>query len=203
MGTWTLLSISNWTSKAAVVRVPHSALLPPPEKGWREGTPITNDHGPIHKYGFHVFSFWSGDYAWMPDPRTEVGRRFDLRRLLQVHETEIFHLKSVDPTLPEYLGSSIHFSGGYEVNKIEKSKEQVYILFRNTFYRLGSVYLFIPRVMVDHVEVESAGKAITFETVGNTPDARNQNTIVGRVIRVQVIVRGDGSLKDGELIVKF
>ncbi|KAI2489266.1 Melibiase [Fragilaria crotonensis] len=203
MGTWTLLSISNWTNKAAVVRVPHSALLPPPAKGWRDGLPMTNDHGPIHRHGFHVFSFWSGDYAWMPDPRTEAGRQFDLRKLLQVHETELFHLKSVDPKLPEYLGSTIHFSGGYEVSKIEKSKDQIYVQFRKTLYRLGYVYIFIPKVKLDTVEVTAAGAKVAFETVGNTPDARNQTAVVGRVIRFEVIVRGDGSLQDGEFVVRF
>lgn len=203
MGTWTLLSISNWTSRPAVVRIPHSALLPPPAKGWRDGSIMKNDHGPIHRHGFHVFSFWSGDYAWMPDPRTEEGRKFDLRKLLQSHETEIFHLKAVDPTRPEYLGSSIHFSCGYEVSKIDKTSDQIVVQFRKNLYRLGYVYLYIPRPKVDEIEVNVAGTAVALEAVGNTPNYKSQNKLVGRVIRFEVVIRGDGSPRDGEVVVKF
>lgn len=203
MGTWTLLSVSNWTDKPAVIRVPHSALLPPPATGWKEEATTTNDHGPIHEHGFHVFSFWSGEYTWMPDPRTEEGKKFELRKLLQVHETEIFHLKSVNPNLPEYLGSTIHFSCGYEVSKIEKTSDQISVQFRKNFYRVGYVYLYIPKANVDEVDVTVAGTRTAFDTFGNTPDSGNQGKLVGRVIRFNVIIRGDGSPKDGEIIVKF
>jgi hypothetical protein len=159
--------------------------------------------GPIYKHGLHVFSFWSGEYTWMPDPRTEEGKRFDLRKLMQVHETEIFHIKTVNPSMPEYLGSAIHFSCGYEVSSVEKTSDQISIQLRKTFYRLGHVYLYIPRPKVDEIELMVGGKKATFDAFGNTPDAENPQRLIGRVIRFNVIVRGDGSPNDGEIVVKF
>jgi hypothetical protein len=203
MGTWTMVSISNWTDKPAVVRVPHSCLLPPSPKGWREDLSQPAGPGPIYKHGLHVFSFWSGEYTWMPDPRTEEGQRFDLRKLMQVHETEIFHIKPVNPSMPEYLGSAIHFSCGYEVSSVEKTADQMAIQLRKTFYRLGHVYLYIPRPKVDEIDLLVGGKTATFEAFGNTPDAENPQRLIGRVIRFNVIVRGDGSPNDGEIVVKF
>lgn len=202
MGTWTLLSVSNWTDKPAVVTVPQSALLPPPTKGWRSGA-VHIDHGQVHRPGFHIFSFWSGEYTWMPDPRTEEGKRFTLRKLLQSHETEIFHLKAVNPTVPEYLGSTIHFSCGYEVTKVEKLSDQISIHLRQSFYRLGHVFVYIPKQNLEDVHVTVSGETAEFDAHGNTPDAENERKLIGRVIRFTAIVRADGSSDDGKIKVQF
>jgi hypothetical protein len=203
MGTWTLLSISNWTYSEAVVRIPHSALLPSPSRGWSDESSTSNDHGPVHKHGFHVFSFWSEDYAWMPDPRTEAGEKFELKKQLKVHQTEIFHIKSVNPRLPEYIGSNIHFSCGYEVSKIEKTVDQIQVHLRKRLSRVGHVYIFIPRPKVDEVEVFVSGNSTKFEAIANTPNSQHQKKLVGRVIRFEIAIRGDGSANDGEIVVKF
>jgi alpha-galactosidase len=204
MGTWTLLSVSNWSDKPAVVRVPHSALLPPPARGWNEESDVRRgDHGSVREDGFHIFSFWSGDYQWMPDPRTKEGERFDLKKLLHPHETEIFHIKPVSPNMPDYIGSAIHFSCGYEVSTIARKPDSLTIQLRKDFYRLGYAYLYIPRPKLDEMQVTVAGVTAAFESVGNTPAADDQNRLAGKVIRLPVVVRGDGSENDGKIVVKF
>jgi hypothetical protein len=84
----------------------------------------------------------------------------------------------VDPTRPESLGSSIHFSCGYEVSKIEKTSDQIVVHFRKHLYRLGYVYLYIPRPKVDEIEVSVAGRTVALEAVGNTPNFKAKTSLL-------------------------
>ena len=66
LGTWTILSVSNWLDSSAVVHIPPMALAPPPEAFTSTSsrrTPVTSDHG------YHVFAFWSSKYQWIAAPR--------------------------------------------------------------------------------------------------------------------------------------
>ena len=205
LGTWTLLSVSNWTDKSTTICIPAKALelLPSPSTGWNSGERIdSHDHGPMSEHGFHIFSFWSSEYNWMPDPRASP-RDATLNKELVAHATEIFHFKRVNPDMPEYIGSDIHFSCGYEVRSFQATKTSLKIHLRKDYDRAGFVFLYIPRSKVDHVSVTASGKEVPWRAIGNTPDATKVAVCIGRVIRVQVLVKGDGSMRDGEIVVKF
>jgi alpha-galactosidase len=205
LGTWTVLSVSNWTDKAAVANIPAIALhlLPSPSGGWTAGEIVdSHDNGPISEHGFHTFSFWSSEYSWRPDPRTNA-RDAALSKELAAHATEIFHFKRVNPKMPEYIGSDLHFSCGYEVKSFEATSTSLKIQLRKDCDRAGYVFLYVPRMTLDDVAVTVAGKDARWQAMGNTPDATKVAVCIGRVIRVPVAVKGDGSRQDGEILVTF
>jgi len=205
LGTWTLLSVSNWTDQITTVRIPAKALelLQSPSTGWNAGETIdSHDHGPISEHGFHIFSFWSSEYTWRPDPR-ENTQDHALSKTLAAHATEIFHFKRVNPTMPDYIGSNLHFSCGYEVKYFESTPTSMAIQMRKDCDRAGFVFLYIPSTKLDKLTVTVAGVEAQWKSVGNTPDAMKVAVCIGRVIRVPVLVKGDGSSKDGEIMAKF
>jgi Melibiase len=108
MGTWTVVSISNWSDRSTVVRVPPPALRPPPTTGWDS----SNDHDMFASdetkgaNGYHVFSFWSSKYSWLADHREDENddSHHTVCKKLRPHETEVFHIKLVTPDLPQFIG---------------------------------------------------------------------------------------------------
>ena len=112
LGTWTLISLSNWSDQAAVVRIPPPALLPPPSTGWGIKTDADalwtpeQDDGVEHS-GYHVFSFWSSKYSWLANHKEDLNDDPDhtVCKTLRPHQTELFHIKRVTPDKPQYLGT--------------------------------------------------------------------------------------------------
>ena len=111
LGTWTLVSLSNWSDQAAVVRIPPPALLPPPSTGWGSGTDaealLTPDDGEGADHsGYHVFSFWSSKYSWLANHKEDLNDdpNHTVCKTLRPHQTELFHIKRVTPDKPQYLG---------------------------------------------------------------------------------------------------
>jgi hypothetical protein len=108
LGTWTLVSISNWTDLPTVARVPPLALRP--VSGWddcdQDNETFLDETAKASCHGYHVFAFWSSKYSWIAhskedgndDPEHTVCKR------LRPHETELFHIKKVTPDLPQYIG---------------------------------------------------------------------------------------------------
>ena len=145
LGSWTIISLSNWSDETAVLYVPPPALLPPPVRGWEDDEADTflpennkhrtnssslhnnnNNHNHNDDHGYHVLAFWSSRYSWLPPQTTATSTRNHqsspssstdsiLSRRLLPHETEIFHMKQVTPDRPQYLGSDLHFSCCREV----------------------------------------------------------------------------------------
>jgi hypothetical protein len=109
LGTWTLISLSNWSDQSAVVRIPPSALLPPPAFGWGNDMEalLTLEAGDdTENFGYHVFHFWSMKYSWLANHR-EVANDdpdYTICKMLRPHQTELFHVKQVTPDRPQYLG---------------------------------------------------------------------------------------------------
>ena len=112
LGTWTLVSLSNWSDQAAVVRVPPPALLPPPSTGWGSSTDAEalltpeDAEGADHS-GYHVFSFWSSKYSWLANHKEDLNDDPDhtVCKTLRPHQTELFHIKRVTPDKAQYLGT--------------------------------------------------------------------------------------------------
>jgi hypothetical protein len=106
MGTWMVVSISNWTDLSTVVRIPPLALRSPLTDGWG------NDDGMVDKqeseapYGYHVFGFWSSKYSWLAEHKEDDNDDSDhtVCKKLRPHETELFHIKRVTHDMPQYVG---------------------------------------------------------------------------------------------------
>jgi hypothetical protein len=75
----------------------------------------------------------------------------------------------------------------------------------NNHSRKGHIYLFIPRHNLDRLAVNVNGKRSTFDVVANTPgsDTSGGKLCIGRIISIPVVVRGDGSDMNGEVLVTF
>ena len=187
LGTWTVVSVSNWADRAAVLRIPPPALLPPPHEGWGVDTedPLDAD------YGYHVFGFWSSQYKWQskvchdddPNPET-ITRKF------RAHESEIYHIKRVTGNSPQYIGSDLHFTCGYEVRSFRSASNhgntRLSIVLRSNCERKGSIFVYIPRVNVSEVVKVANGFSVT----GTVP--RN-GTAIGRILRIPVEISKGGT----------
>jgi hypothetical protein len=208
LGTWTLLSVSNWLDEAAVVHIPSVALEAPPTSGWESDQSCANggdDNSGCGKapYGYHVFAFWSGTYTWMPEAPEDTHPALSKR--LAPHETELFHLRAVTPDSPQYVGSDIHFSCGQEIRTFVAKANCIKVFLRNYHSRQGHIFLFIPRHDLKHLVASVNGKRSAFRVVANTPGPvfGEGRTCVGRIISIPVNVHGDGSKMDGEVVVTF
>lgn len=227
LGTWTVISLSNWLDKPRVMEIPHLALEHPPTAGWEQGSSATSP-GPSHRHspkggagaddpGYHVFSFWSGKYNWVSlhDTKHENGQEDEevsgLRRRLGPHETEIFHIRAVTPGIPQYVGSDLHFSCGHEVLSFlvhPSPAHKVEIQLKTDLNRVGHIYLFLPAVDTRHIQVTVGGQSPgRWTAVGNVPSPGGATVgsyqCIGRIVRIMVVVHGDQSDCDGLIQVEY
>lgn len=115
MGTWTVVSLSNWSSKKVMLTVPPPALSPPPTHGWGDDVGSTDSGLDDDNHGYHVFGFWSSRYSWLAscggeyDDDNATVDDFDhsVSKLLRPHETEVFHIKKVTPDTAQYIGTFV------------------------------------------------------------------------------------------------
>ena len=121
------------------------------------------------------------------------------------HETEIYHIKEVTPDQPQYIGSNLHFSCGKEVRSFQISASQVNIYLDTTYYRVGQVFVFIPRTSTSHLRVSVNGEPSRCDAVGNTPKVSDNGSprLVGRVVAIPVTVYADGRDNDGAIQIDF
>mgnify|MGYP005846796759 CR=1 FL=1 len=218
LGTWTILSLSNWLDNPAVVHIPPMALAPPPEAAVFDA-----------EYGYHVFSFWSSKYSWIAgtpeypedghehdangekhQPSTKspssTGSRPLVSKHLGPHETEIFHIKPVTPNRPQYIGSDIHFSCGHEVDLFHCGKNLLTIQLSTDYKRAGHIFVFLPVVNTGQVKATCAGEPALWTIVGNTPqlgDQRSPTRLLGRVLQIAVTIEANGRDQDGRVMLEF
>jgi hypothetical protein len=168
------------------------------------------------QHGFHVWAFWSSRYTWLPPLSDEDAI---LRRRLEPHETEIFHVKAVTPDLPQYIGSDLHFSCGKEVQHFATfaagesadGSRRVDLQLSTSLHRVGHVWVYVPVTQTDHIRVMTESTASAFAggslwtVVGNTPRVNSNGSIllVGRILRIRVVVRADGSPDDGRVQILY
>jgi len=221
LGTWTVVSISNWSDKEQVVHIPATALLPAPTTGWgvgTEGTSSQSKHGSIHEsrhsrdfgeHGYHVFAFWSGRYSWLPaidDKNNEGGDSEPISKLLAPHATEIFHIKPVTPDVPQYIGSDLHFSCGRELHSFQRrSRNHLALRLSAGYERTGNVFVFVPVTNTQPLRVTVRDEPARWTTIGNTPKISDNGSprLSGRVISIAVAVLADGTENDGLVDIRF
>jgi hypothetical protein len=205
MGTWTVVSVSNWHDMPQVMYIPSLAIYSPSATGWgahdeispSKMIPADEEDGGA---GYHVFAFWTNKYKWIsvktPNPISQ--------RLLS-HETEIFLIRKVTPGIPQYVGSDLHFSCGHEVLSFDASERHcVKIELKTELSRVGHVFLFVPTLDTSHIQVSVAGKPSRWSVVGNVPDKEDgASHSCGRIVRAFVVVHSDGSDGDGKIIVNY
>jgi hypothetical protein len=206
MGTWTVVSVSNWHDTPQVMHVPGLAIYPPSATGWGAHDDVLSsavrpaEEEEDKLSGYHVFAFWTNKYKWisvnMPNPISQ--------RLLS-HETEIFHIRKVTPGVPQYVGSDLHFSCGHEVLSFDTSeRHRVKIALKTELSRVGHIFLFVPTLDTSHIQVSMAGKPTRWCVVGNVPEKEDGGShCCGRIVRAMVVVHSDGSDGDGEIIVDY
>jgi hypothetical protein len=205
LGTWTLLSLSNWSDKPRVMHIPLAAMHAPPETGWDAPTtkdPETEESSRTCPHGYHIFSFWSSKYSWMSLTQRPSEEPPTLTRGLRAHETELFHIKPVTPGMPQYVGSDLHFSCGIEVLTFRSLKNKVILSLKKDLSRVGHIFLFVPTVDTSHVKVVVNGAPGRWAIVGNTPQEGGPNCC-GRILRIMVVVHANGSDQDGEISIDF
>ena len=74
---------------------------------------------------------------------------------------------------------------------------------RRALNRSGYVYLFVPTVDTSHVRVFLANAPARWSVFGSTPLEGGSSHCCGRIIKIEVVVRGDGSDRDGEIVVEY
>lgn len=210
LGTWTVVSLSNWNDYYRWLHIPQLAVESGSETGWgprRSPSLSSSDVNGDKVGGYHVFSFWSGRYCWIPTKTTEDDstNRDLISRRMAPHSTEIFHIRPVTRGIPQYVGSDLHFSCGYEVLSFEQgaNPNKVRIQLKTDLNRIGHVYLFVPTVDTSHLRVTVAGEPGRWSVFGNTPKEGGPTNCCGRIIRIKVIIHANGSKGDGEISVDF
>jgi Melibiase len=212
LGTWTVISVSNWDDKPQIMQIPRLAIYSPPETGWeaREDIPASttdaSNEDDESSAGYHVFSFWSSRYSWLSltPPSESSNSSHPISRRLQSHDTEIFHIRKVIPGKPQYVGSDLHFSCGHEVLNFDATEQnRVTICLKTELARVGHIFLFIPVVDTSHVQCFMAGTPCRWSVFGNVPDEDGTARCCGRIIRVMVIIHADKSERDGQVAVEF
>ncbi|GKY90624.1 hypothetical protein MPSEU_000035900 [Mayamaea pseudoterrestris] len=210
LGSWTVVSISNWLDRPDVIHIPPFALLPPPAHGW--GTSEDSEDTQLAEHGYHVFAFWSSKYSWLPQMKISGDGQIrssdqTISKYLNAHATEIFHIKPVSPEWPQYIGSDFHFSCGQELVLFKPSNNRLHLRISTELQRSGRIFVFVPRVHIDkNVRVLLAGEPGRWNTVGNTPKSNMQghpHSLLGRIISIMVTVRADNSPKDGHVDLEF
>jgi hypothetical protein len=211
------VSLSNWTDKPALVYVPPPALLPPPETGWwgndepddfLDGLKANNGDTP-GEHGYHVFAFWCSKYTWIPDHRRaqeqDHGPDPTISKKLAAHETEIFHSKPVTPHTPQYIGSDLHFSCGQEVRSFAVSENTVHISLKTAYNRVGHVFVFVPTTNTNNIRATVNGAKARWIPVGNVPRVNENGSprLLGRIIRIMVVVHANGTEFDGQIKLEF
>jgi len=133
-----------------------------------------------------------------------------LIKRLAPHETEIFHFKPANPTRPQYIGSDLHFSCGFEVQSFEWGSSFINISLKNEYEKSGSIFLFIPetdgnRNALDSIDATVNGEAIGVEVVARPiiNDGKTKNSRAGRVIKVRVNIAGLKEQSDGKIEISW
>ena len=160
LGCWSVVSISNWLDESSTTPIPISALLPPStamdKKDVIDNSLLSHDTSDL---GYHIFSFWSSKYIWVSSENFDSQAALSKR--LGSHESEIFHVKCVADKLPEYIGSDIHFSCGYEVASFKGTRDYVEVQLKTENKRDGFIFIFlpaapvVPKVKMNGISVES------------------------------------------------
>lgn len=196
LGSWTVVSLSNWMSHSATMRVSFAALVAHSIQDFvATGAPkdsILSNPGEKSDSGYHLFSFWASEYVWIS--HQALVDNSPLVKKLESHQTEIFHIKPADPTSCQYIGSDLHFSCGFEVASFDAKEKSVLVHFKNSYTKKGYVYLYLPDGRnFDGATVIVNGAPGQMDIIARPTLGEHK----GMVVRVPVVIKGTGEEHDG------
>lgn len=129
-----------------------------------------------------------------------------LIKKLSPHETEIFHIKPANPTRPQYIGSDLHFSCGFEVQSFEWCSSHIDLTFKNEYDKTGSVFLYIPEPgssgkTLDNLSALTNGEASRVDVVARPAIHNNKtkNFHAGVVVKIRVHCDGSQNIVGGQV----
>lgn len=133
-----------------------------------------------------------------------------LIKRLAPHETEIFHIKPANPTRPQYIGSDLHFSCGFEVHSFEWGSSFVKISLKNDYEKSGSVFIYIPESAsagksLDDMYATVNGEASRAEVVARPAinNDKSKDNHPGRVVKIRVYTNGGQEETDGKIEISW
>lgn len=194
LGTWSVVSMSNWLDEDHTVSVPITSLLPP------ESSNSSSKVDP--NLGYHVYAFWSQKYIWVSGDKFDHSKT--LSKKLGAHESEIFHVKPVSLDKPQYIGSDLHFTCGYEVMSFVCTGNTVDLRLKNDVKRNGFVYLHIP-TQGTAITAQMNGQKARVEIVARTPREQDKKIIyAGKVVRIWISTASKSLAgMEGRLLLKY
>lgn len=127
-----------------------------------------------------------------------------LIKRLAPHETEIFHIKPANPTRPQYIGSDLHFSCGFEVNFFEWDDSSVKLSLKNDYEKSGSVFLYLPE-SDNQIAATVNGQSSQVEIVAKPAihNDKSNECNVGRIVKVKVHIAGSQTDSDGKIEISW
>lgn len=199
LGTWACVSVSNWSDTPKVVSIPIMAFLIT-SFGSRIGqSKYSESNEELSKTnGYHILSFWSSKYLWVSNDQIRRGRT--LSKKLGPHESEIFHVKKVTLDLPQYIGSDLHFTCGYEVSSFAFENNKVVVQLNNEFRRAGYIYMYVPtsHSSVQFVKVNDDNGRV--DCITRVPYINSDDrAFAGLVLRIWVVIHATGTATDGRV----
>lgn len=192
LGSWCALSLSNWDDVERTVHAPFASFF-----SQDEAFHMNQDS----HLGYHVFSFWNSNYIWFPGQPSSASpiSTQTVSKKLGPHETEIFHIKAVSESQPQYIGSDLHFSCGFEVDIFDMNRNSLRVKIKTSLQRSGHIYVFIPNYTS---QIKASVNTIPF-SVDIIARVSLTNEKFGHVLKIPVWVQVDGSDSDGIIYLQF
>ena len=125
-----------------------------------------------------------------------------IKRLLP-HETEIFHIKPANPTRPQYIGSDLHFSCGFEVKSFEWGSSLVNLSLKNNYEKSGFVFLFIPGDKNINASVNGESSEVQVVARPAISNGKSDGGLAGRIVKIGVTIAGTGTDSDGRIEISW
>jgi len=153
---------------------------------------------------FHMLSYSANNnrraYYVLHHIKTLVDNK-PLIKKLKSHESEILHIKPANPTRPQYIGSDLHFSCGFEVKSFDWGDNHVSVHLKNDYKKKGSIFVYLSESKgLDKAAVTVNSKHVYFEVVARPSIGKNCD---GRVLRVKTEIEGTGVESDGLVSIRW
>ena len=133
-----------------------------------------------------------------------------LIKRLSPHETEIFHIKPANPGRPQYIGSDLHFSCGFEVQSFEWGSSYINLSLKNDYDKSGNIFLYLPEPennskSLDDIAASVNGEVSRVEVIARPAisNGKTKKCKLGRVVKIQVSITGSQAAADGQVKISW
>ena len=179
LGSWQVTSVSNWGNSSVVVE--------PPMEVWCKGG------CPPEVQGWHAFFVWSNKYKYV---KVIEGASNAIQHPLKPRASEIIVVKMAEKGKAQYIGSTLHFTCGMEVERIKIKARKLEVSFTKETRTIGDrdlAFFCLP--------TDSPSKDLALELNGKGTARGTEYEVVSEVPEGTVIaVRFSSVMKDNEEI---